>query len=146
MSSTKYSAELVPEPGLRRVVMLCGASAMAGGLLSIAVLPVAWHARVLLGLCWGLVSGRELWLIAKAHKRCAGLRLDADGQVLVRDGHGGGTAATIEPGSVVLQRLAWLRFRTVSGHRHAELLRRKSMKNNDWRRLQVIWRHLGAAG
>jgi len=56
------------------------------------------------------------------------------------------SGASIEAGSVVLWHFAWLRFRTENGRRHVELMRRKTAQNKDWRRLQVIWRHLGAGG
>ncbi len=53
--------------------------------------------------------------------------------------------AAIGNGCVVMRKLAWLRLKPATGARYHELLRRNSLESEQWRRLQVIWRHLGAA-
>ncbi|NIL93018.1 MAG: hypothetical protein GTO71_00915 [Woeseiaceae bacterium] len=136
----------MPDPQLRRAVLGSGMLAAAGGIAAIMTLPIAWQWQVLAGLGWCGMSGRDLWLISRANKACDRLRIDEDGVVHVFDRNNCCSAATIESGSVVLRRVAWLRFRTDTGSRHVELIRRNTRKNNEWRRLQVIWRHLGARG
>ena len=144
MSSIRYSAELAPDPALRRAVLIAGALAILGGIAVIAALPITWQWQVIVGLGWGVYSGRDLWLIARANKACQRLQVDQDGCIRVFDRECCCSPATMDSGSLVLRRLAWLRFRTAAGRRHVELIRRKSTQNDDWRRLQVIWRHLGA--
>lgn len=73
-----------------------------------------------------------------------GLRITADGSLRCLDARGRWQPARILPGSVVLARLAWLRFETGKGAQAAELLRGDPRKSQHWRRLQVIWRHIGA--
>ena len=146
MSSIKYSAELAPDPVLRRLVLISGALATVVGIVILAGLSLPWYWRVFGGLAWAFFSGRDLLHIASGHKGCEKLRLDNEGNVRLFSADGCCTAATIDGGSVVLPGLAWLRLRTDSGRRQAELLRRKTAGSNEWRRLQVIWRHLGAHG
>ena len=127
-------------------MLVAGALAIAGGIAAVAVLPLAWQWRVVAGVCWGLYTGRDLWLIASANKACKRLQVDQDGGIRVFDQRDCCSLATMDSGSMVLRRIAWLRFSTDAGRRHVELIRRKSARSNDWRRLQVIWRHLGARG
>jgi len=62
-------------------------------------------------------------------------RLDADG-----NWH----PARLLPGSMLLRRVGWIRWDDGCGRQYAELLRGRSRESDDWRRLQVIWRHIGA--
>ena len=144
MSSTRYSAALMPDPKLRRLVLGIGALTSLWGIVAIWAMGIPWSARTALAVSWGLVSSRNLVLIAQRYKACCRIQLDASGQLQVFGADGRCTIATLEPGSVVLQWAAWLRFRTGEGMCHAELLGRKSAGGHEWRRFQVIWRHLGA--
>ena len=146
MSSQTYSTELQPDPALRRLVILSGVAATVIGLVTILVLslPPVW--RALAALVWLLLNGRELFLIAKAHKRCRRIRIGQGGDVELLAPDGNWTQARLVSGSVVLRKIAWLRFETQNGRRSAELMCCKYAQNKEWRRLQVIWRHLGAGG
>ena len=134
----------MPDPKLRRLVLGIGALLSLGGIVAIWATEIPWSARTALAVSWGLVSGRNLVLIAQRYKACCRIQLDASGELQVYGADGRCTTATLEPGSVVLQWAAWLRYRTGEGMRHAELLGGKTAGPHDWRRLQVIWRHLGA--
>lgn len=129
---------------MRRAVIGAGLAAAAGGLVVIAGLPFGVHWRGLLMLAWALLLGRDLWRIAAGFSHCARIRVEPGGTLLVYDADECCSLATLQPGSIVLGRAAWLRFQDSDGRRHVELLRRKTVQNKDWRRLQVIWRHLGA--
>jgi hypothetical protein len=137
---------LIPEPLLRRIVLGTGAGAAVGGVVTIALLPLDWSWRALLALLWAIVCSRDLWIIVAGHRRCSRIRIEQNGNMLVYASDGCCTAATICSGSLVLQHLAWLRFRSDDGCRHVELMRHKTAQDKDWRRFQVIWRHLGAKG
>ncbi len=146
MSSTIFSSDLTPDPAARRVVIGTGVIAVIGGFAAIAGLSIGARWQVMLAAGWLLLGGRDLWLILQGFRHCTRIRVDPAGQLTVFAPDRCCAAATISNGSVVLRHLAWLRFRTSDGRQHAELLRRKSAQSEDWRRLQVIWRHLGAGG
>lgn len=44
-------------------------------------------------------------------------------------------------GSVVLPRLAWLRVRFPDGLEYGELFFRNGRQDEEWRRLQRVWKH-----
>lgn len=117
----------------------------AAGIVVIALLPLALHRRLLAVLVWTLVTGREVWALAKAYQRCERIRLDAQGGVELLLYTGDWITARLLPGSVVLANLAWLRFSAPETGRFAELVRGNLPENEAWRRFQVIWRHLGGA-
>lgn len=71
--------------------------------------------------------------------------MSAGGAVEVVGQDGGWRAATLQNGSVVLSEFAWLRIETCDGRKVVELLRGNCRKNKEWRRLQMIWRHLGGS-
>jgi hypothetical protein len=129
---------------LRRVVLIAGIAAAVFGFVMILALPVAPLWRVSGAVLWLLTSGREILLIAKGHKRCQHIRIEHNGDMQVTAPNGRCSPATLRAGSVVLSRIAWLRFESQSGQQFAELMRGQCWRNKDWRRLQVIWRHLGA--
>jgi hypothetical protein len=144
VSSTTYSAELLPDPALRQVVIGTGILAAAAGAAAAATLPVSWPTKLIAVLGWVLFSGRELLHIAWGNKACSRLQIDASGNVQIFDSAGACRPARVDSGSVVLRRIAWLRLQTPEGRRHGELLRPESARIHEWRRFRVIWRHLGA--
>ncbi len=125
---------------------MSGVAATVVGLVTIVLLslPLTW--RAFAALVWLLLNGRELALFSKGHKRCQRIRIEHSGDVELLAPDGNWTPATLLAGSVVLRRFAWLRFETRDGRRFAELMCCKTAQNKEWRRLQVIWRHLGAGG
>jgi hypothetical protein len=129
---------------LRRAVIGTGLVAILGGLAIIVSLPFATAWRALVAAFWMAVGMRDLFLIVAGYRHCSRMRLEHNGVLLVYDPERCCAAATLSAGSIVLRDIAWLRFRAEDGRRHAELLRSKTVQREDWRRLQVIWRHLGA--
>lgn len=119
---------------------------MVAGIAGIAVgssLPLNAGLRWAAAAGWLAYSLLELWRLARAYRIVASLAVAADRSVelVLRDGER--IAARLEPGSLILPQLAWLRLKTDCGLRYGELLRGNSRKNKDWRRLQVIRRHVG---
>lgn len=146
MSSQSYSTELIPDVLLRRVLLLAGLVATCVGCIMLLLLPVAWPWRGLAAIAWLGINMRDLSVIRAGHRRCDRFRLQHDGDVEIRSHDGCWFPATLVRGSVVLPSVAWLRFESENGQRFAELLWRKRAQSEAWRRLQVIWRHLGAGG
>jgi hypothetical protein len=143
---TTYSSELDADPRLRRLVLICGWLALVAGAIVCLSMPLAWEWRLAASSVWLLVSERELRVMANGHKRYSGVRLDANGDAALLTHGGDWLPATLLAGSVVLPSLAWLRLKDQDGHKWVELLACKCPENKAWRRLQVIWRHLGAGG
>ena len=144
MSSGAYSAELSCDTALRYVVLSTGALAAFVGMVLILTMPV--HASLrLLGCCaWLLMSGLELYRMRCAYARFLKLRITACGDAWVRDRHGDWQAARLLYGSVLLRNVGWIRLVTRDGTRLAEPLRGHCRRSAGWRRLQVVWRHIGA--
>ena len=146
MQSTAYYAEFRPDPLLRRVVLWSGGCLGACGLIAIGSLP--WP-TVLLAAAGALWVGRSGWELLRLHRAwtdCRGLRVSADGCAAIRAADGRWGEATLLDGGILLRRWGWLRLRTSDGTVFAEPLRGRCRNSRDWRRLQVIWRHVGAAG
>lgn len=146
MSSSTYSAELRPEPCLRRLVLASAVLLYFLGLLLILELHLAGYYKVLIAVTWLALSAYEWFSIRSAYARKGILRIDAEGCIEWRDDDDSRREISLRPGSVVLSRLAWLRLTTADGLRYAELLRGDARESDDWRRFQVIWRHVGASG
>jgi hypothetical protein len=83
-----------------------------------------------------------LW---RGYAASGALRIAAGGQVERQTPDGAWEPATLCAGSLVLARFAWLRIAAAGGRPYAELVSARSHASEDWRRLQVIWRHIGAA-
>ncbi len=130
---------------MRQIVVAAAWVAMLLGLITIISLPIDGWLRAAGISIWLMAMGAELTVISSAHKRFDRIRRHSDGRAELHDSDGHWQAATIGNGCVVLRKLAWLRLKPATGARYHELLRRNSRESEQWRRLQVIWRHLGAA-
>jgi hypothetical protein len=117
---------------------------MLVGVAICLALPIAWKWCLAASCLWMLIGERELRVIANGNKQFRGIRIDANGAAALLTRDGDWLPATLLAGSVVLPSLAWLRFKGQDGHHQAELIACKCPENKAWRRLQVIWRHLGA--
>jgi hypothetical protein len=114
--------------------------ALTGGGL-VLLLPLDLPARLLALLGWFWWSSRELLTYCRVYARWSACKLSADGEIrLIGDDEC--CAATLLPGSIVLSEVAWLRLRAENGDVWGELVAGKHRESKDWRRLQVIFRHL----
>ena len=145
LSSNTYSSEIDPDPRLRRLVLATGWIAMLLGVVTILSLPVAGFLRAASTFVWCAIVGAELGFISSTHKRFTRLRISSEGECDLRNKEGEWVAAKIAGGCVVLAQMAWLRLQLPSGRCHLELVSGDVCESEQWRRLQVIWRHLGAA-
>ncbi len=144
-ASTSYSAEIRPDRQLRRVVLATGALLFLAGLALVPFVAVSPVLKILLAAAWAGLCGREWGALCRAYVSSGVLRIAAGGQVERRRRDGTWEPARLCAGSVVLPRIAWLRVAPRNGPPYAELVRPKSDASEEWRRLQVIWRHIGAA-
>lgn len=144
MSSSTYSADLHPDPALRRIVLLSGAAFCAVGVSVTLAMPL--HPAVLIvgSAGWLALCAWELIKMCRGHALCRRLRMSVGGELLLLDPLGIWHTARLLPGSVLLRRVGWIRLETGIGRRCAEPVRGSCRESDDWRRLQVIWRHIGA--
>ena len=144
MPSTAYSAELRPEPFLRCFVLCTGAVLGVLGVIAAVTLPwpLAWCVAV--AAVWAGAVARELICLRRAWQDCRGFRIRADGSAAALGRDGQWRSVTVLADGVLLRRWGWIRLKTASGRVFAEPVRGSCREGRDWRRLQVIWRHVGA--
>jgi hypothetical protein len=142
--SNAYSAELQVDPALRRLVTGSGLLLLLAGVAAIFTLPVPPPQRAGAALLWSAWSGWGMWRLIGRWRTYVALRVSADGSVRLRRSDGEWREATLLPGSILLQDWGWIRLRTHGGAAFAEPCRAGRQDRRDWRRLQVLWRHIGA--
>lgn len=140
MSSAAYEAELEPNDRLRAGVLGFACCSLIAGALLILSLPAAVPLKAVLGFAWLLAGAAEFAACTRTMARIDRICIRSDGRVLAFDRAGVPHALTLMPGSLVLDRLAWLRLRFEDGLRGGELLAGDAAENEQWRRLLVIWR------
>lgn len=144
MLSTEYSAEISPDPCLRRVVLASGIVLALAGNLLIVFMPLPIALRVFGVALWGFATLRELVLLRRAWAGCIALRFVANGEVRILGADLEWRPAQLVSGSILLRSMGWLRVKSTAGPVVAELVRADRQQRRDWRHLQVIWRHVGA--
>ena len=142
--SNEYFAELRPDPALRRFVTASAAVIALAGSAVIVSLEVPLVGRLCALAAWCATLAVQLRSLREGWAQCVAIRVYADGGVLVLDPGGAWRAGQLEPDGVLLRRWGWLRLRTGSGRPFAEPLRGSCRDSREWRRLQVVWRHVGA--
>lgn len=141
MSSREFVAELKPDPDLRRALFLSAVLIYVVGTWTIFILPVADNLQVLGAAGWALLVAVECGLLALSQLRCRKIRIYCDGSAQLQNANGAWQLAQLSHDCVVLPYLAWLKLTAADGRRCFEPLRGNSRKSQQWRRLQVIWRH-----
>ena len=145
MSSSTFSTELRPEPRLRWLVVLSGVGMLLLGLVVISSMSAGVAVRVPGALAWLGVGGYQLHRLVRCYQLCRRIRINEDGSAEIATAGGAWRVAELQTGSVVLQRIAWLRIDAGGRRKFAELFVGNCRENESWRRLQIIWRHLGSA-
>lgn len=131
---------------MRRALAASALLAYLLGLVTIFSLPIDNRLGALGAAVWSIQAGIQWHLISSAHKRFRGLRIHCDGAAELLDKDGEWHSAIICKECIVLSTFAWLKLKPAQGRTYFELVRGNSLKNKQWRRLQVIWRHLGTVG
>jgi len=140
MSSHEFSAELVPDQGLRNIVMLSGAIAAIAGFALIIRMPLNAISRVVLVTFWLANCSFELWVLARTSTRVARIGISQLGEIWVSDPAGQRVPVELLSGSVVVARFAWIRIRFNDGRKYAELVSGNAVKDRQWHRFQLIWK------
>ncbi len=143
-SSAPYSATLRADPLGRRVVVGSGTLFGVSGLVVVAVLPIGIGWVVLVAVAWSAFCATELLILVRAYRACVAVTLHADGSVEIERTDGVHGSGRLLPGSVVLRRWAWLRIGLPAAPAWAEPLGSRRQDREQWRRFQVICRHLTA--
>ncbi len=144
VSSIGYSACLPANRALRLFVLLSGLCFTITGAVLILAMPLALLPRLAVAGVWLLASGYDIERQRRAYRQYSGLRLDCEGRVEIRNRQGEWLGARLLPGSLVLRRFGWIRIRDERGRVFAEPVCGQCRDSCDWRRLQVLWRHVGA--
>lgn len=143
MPSNAYFAELRPDPQLRRIVQWSAAAVALAGVAVIAGLEAPLALRLGGGALWLVIVAAQLRELRRGWARCRALRVHADGRVTVLGRDGRWSPGTLEPDGVLLRRWGWIRLSASPGRPFAEPLRGSCRESREWRRLQVVWRHVG---
>lgn len=144
MSSSTFSAAVRLHKRLRRIVLISGCMLALTGLGLILLLPFAGLSlplKAVVAAAWTIWSGRELLTHWRVYGRWSVLTLYANGATELL-GKQESCAARVLPGSIVLPDIAWLRIRAENGDIWGELVAADSRESEEWRRFQVIFRHL----
>ena len=142
MSSVKYAACLPVSRTLRGIVLASGALLSLSGIPIVLHWPIDAGWRVVLAIAWSAFSWRELGAMRRAYMTFCHIEVEVGGAIALGNRAHVSATAELLPGSILLGRVGWLRLKTADGLRTAELIYGNPRKNRDWRRLQVIWRHL----
>ena len=128
---------------MRAVLALSMAMGYCAGVWVIYSLPVANLQQVLAAVAWSLAIAAKWRLITIAHKRWRRIRIECDGTATLQDSQGLWWPAFVSRNCIVLSKFAWLNLTVADGGRCYELMRGDSRESEQWRHLQVIWRHMG---
>lgn len=141
MSSARFETVLTPRKLLRRLLLFSGCSATLVGAMLIFSLPLVPELKALFCTLWLLSGLLEMKALRFGMSRIDRIRIRADGAVDGFDLEGAEYPLRLLPGSIVLDRIAWLRLGFANGRSYGELLTGNAGESEHWRRLQLIWRH-----
>ncbi len=138
-----YSATILPDDRLRALVFVSGIVLGAAGACATACLAVAPQWRLAIASAWIALTLSALLRLRRRSLAVTAYRVYPDGSLdlQLRDGM---RAGRLLPGSVLYERVGWLRVASSDGAAWAELVTGNCRKNKGWRRLQVIFRHRSA--
>ena len=144
MSSKAYSASLTPDPWLRIIVLISGQLLIAAGLVLILTLEFGVAIRAIACVFWTLLGRFEMRRLQRGFASCAAIRIYPDGEVTVLNECQEWVPGRLQTGTMILRRFAWMRVQMANGSEIMEPLQGDARLSKDWRRLQVISRHIGA--
>ena len=145
MSSNSYSARLSTDRLPRCLVTGSACTLYAVGVFLIASMPFALGLRLTACLAWSVASCYELRPYWRSYRTYAEICVLAGGDVRLKTRHLEWVSGRLRGGSVLLRRVAWLCIKTQDGCQFAELILASGQSSREWRRLQLIWRHIRAA-
>lgn len=140
MSSNGFEVVLDPASSLRKGLLAFSATATLAGIALIGNLPLRPVLKALFVLLWVFHGLLEMVSQLRGMSRTRRLRISARGTLEALSPEGETWSLALLPGSLVLYRVAWLRFRFEDGLKYGELLSASGRKDDSWRRLRLIWR------
>ncbi len=143
-SFTAYSATLRAEPALRRRVLGSGAAFAVTGVVIAGSMPGGFWVTGPAVLAWAVWVGAEFTLALCAFRSSRAFTLLADGSLEVELPDGSRRLGHVAPGGLQLARWAWLRVRLPGRPGWGEPLSMGGQDREQWRRFQVICRHMSA--
>ena len=135
LSSNVFSSHVEPCPATRAIVVVSGGVLGAAGAVPIGYLCPGFAS---LGI-WAALVAVRLFVLGRRFRQVTGFRLAADHVLQTRNRLGAWQAAEILPGTAVVGRAVWLRYR--SGTSRVELLLGDPDYDPGWRRFLVLLRH-----
>ena len=114
------------------------------GIICILATPFPALAKAAAVMVWILWSTWELVSLWRVYRGCSGYRVYENGEIEVFDDRGGYRSGKVLPGTVVMPGWAWLRVGLTDGPTWGEALTGRTRESQQWRRFQVIFRHLNA--
>ncbi|MEL7186825.1 MAG: hypothetical protein AAFN50_10410 [Pseudomonadota bacterium] len=145
MSSSTFSACLTPDPRLRRVIARSAVLFALIGVVLLWQLPYPGWVLWLATIGWLGSFARQLLRLRRGWSHCTAIRVLPGPVFEVRDTAGEWCVSELKSGSFLFARVAWLRLELADRDPLVELLLPAGRRCNNWRRLQVIWRHIGAS-
>lgn len=141
--SSVFVADLTPCRVLRARILAAGWLLHLLGVLLILRFSLPPLAVFPLAGLWAFAGGWELIRFGRAQHDLRALRLAADGNAEARCLSGDWEPLQWLKDGLILDSLAWLRFRRADGGLYCELFLRRDVDSEAWRRLQVIGRYAG---
>jgi hypothetical protein len=129
---------------MRRALGVSAFLIYAVGTWTILILPVADGLQMLGVTVWTLLMAVDYCIHSLSQRRCRRIRVYSDGSASVQDSAGVWQPTVLSQDCIVLPKYAWLKLTSADGTRYYELLRGSCRESEQWRRLQVIWRHMGS--
>jgi hypothetical protein len=129
------------------LVLACGSLLQATGLLLLVGLPLAVGAKATLLCAWCWLGWRDWDSQLRGYTRVSRISIDGDGSIQGIDVHGHCKQMRLLRGSLVLARIAWLRFDFSDRRHYSEMLlgaQGAMGASRDWHWLQLTWRQRGS--
>ena len=139
-SSNAYSNALEPSRRGRGVLLASALLLTLLGWLPILTLPWPPGIRAALAVGWTVFSGLDYLAGWCAIRHVAAYSLHPDEGLVLRVTGGPNIGAEVMPGTIVLGRVIWLRFRDERGRIGAELIPGNPRRQPDFRRALVVLR------
>jgi hypothetical protein len=140
VSSKRFEALFAPAIRVRRGLVAFSASATFIGVVLIGQMPLRPALKMSFALLWVTRGLLEMVSQLRGIARTGRLRINAHGSLEAQSPEGKTRPVELLGGSLVLSRVAWLRFRFEDGLRYGELLSASGRQDDNWRRLRLIWR------
>lgn len=144
MSSTPSVPDLRPDWLLRSLLLVTASLLHLAGMALLLLMPLPAGVRALMILGWLWLCAHDWRSQRRAFRRVTAIRVQVTGRIETIGPSGQMEPVRLLGGSLVLPRIAWLRFEFADRSHYAELLAGDSCRCAGWHWLQLSWRQHGA--